>query len=180
MPPRRKLADAAHPSTPPAAASPAAPPPPVSEEAEAARAKSTPLALRFECVGCRYATPTRVDGQVIPRFVFHPPCPFGKPQPDQDCRDCQFHTIIPLGQDQWDKHRYHGYGMVIPLTEEQADAVIDTVHATGASALTRPTWRDYYAQKQQEAAQGLADRERAADLERRQMGSRAAYRVQQE
>lgn len=109
---------------------------------EAARAQNTPLALRFELVGCEFATPDWSAGGVIPNYTFRPPCPFGKKQPDQDCRSCIHHKIHVLGAGEpyW-RQRYHGRGYVFPVADEAtADALLEVLEAHDGAPLLRPDW----------------------------------------
>lgn len=112
------------------------------EGQHAAAAKSSPLALRLEVVGCRLAAthwPDATGPRNIPDFTWpEVACPFGKLAPDQDCRDCAHHTVMPLGHEM-EPHtrRYLHTGTVIPLTEEQATLLGQYLAALNAPALRR-------------------------------------------
>ena len=120
------------------------------EAEHAQRAASSPLALRLEVVGCQWATEVFAQGahaSNIPQFTWGLiRCPFGKTQPDQDCRDCIHHKIIPIGQEhgandrQDDKayaRRYPQYGTIVPLTDADAEALSHYLIALGRPALRR-------------------------------------------
>ena len=109
------------------------------EAQEQQRAKS-PLALRFEVVSCEFATTVLPPGRMIPIYTFHPPCPFGKTQPDQDCRMCRHVKLLPMGaSDAWWAHRYIGVGAVFPIPDEAcADEVVAALEAHDALPLQRP------------------------------------------
>lgn len=110
-------------------------------EEQQAAAKS-PLAIVYELLGCEYATMHFDDGKAIPRYDFtmHP-CIYGKARPDQDCRDCghvQYHRMGNLGvQLPMYEKRYPNAGVVIPITEEEADKLTDIMEEQGIRPLTR-------------------------------------------
>lgn len=144
------------------------------EAQHAAAAASSPLAVSFQLIGCAFATTDygNVAGE-IPEYHFHPPCPFGKARPDQDCRTCSYVQIIPVGSDQRRaafRHRYHGHGLVIPITDDVADKLVDVLAGEGCVPLARPAWQDYFAQREQDALLQQEREQRARDLELRQSG----------
>src|SRR5579859_1628504 len=109
------------------------------EQEEATRAK-TPLAMKLEVVGCRFATmifpldPATGRPKTIPEFTFEmQPCIKGKDQPDQDCRDCPHCQILPYGAHLAPhESRYPGHGMLLPIANEaQAEQLAKLVSAIG-------------------------------------------------
>lgn len=110
-------------------------------EEQKAAAKS-PLAIVYDLLGCEYATMHFDNGKAIPRYDFtmHP-CIYGKSRPDQDCRDCghvQYHRIGNMGvQLPMYEKRYPNAGVVIPITEEEADLLTDVMEENNIRPLTR-------------------------------------------
>lgn len=137
--------------------------------------------MRFELVGCMYAHMAWPNPEsAIPVYTFHPPCPFGKSIPDQDCRDCAHVRFHPVGTEQEiANHRYHRHGMIIPLTEADADAVLETALGTGTAPLRRPEWRAYQDRLNAAAEARRRDEERARELERRQVGQATQLRIEE-
>lgn len=151
------------------------------EQQQATLAQRSPLSLSFELVACEYANMTWEENRAIPTYTFHPPCPFGKTIPDQDCRDCAHVRFHPIGQEQHvAAHRYHRHGMIVPVTEEDADAIMDAATARGTAPLGRPQWVHYFRRQEAEAEARRQDQDRARDLERRQMGTHATRQVVEE
>lgn len=112
------------------------------ETTHAAHAASSPLALRLELVGCQFASEIYPQGQHasnIPQYVWGElRCPFGKSTPDQDCRDCIHHKIIPLGANEAAyTRRYPRYGAVVALSDDDATALAHYLKALGRPALRR-------------------------------------------
>lgn len=109
------------------------------EEQDAAK---SPLAMVYELLGCEYATMHFQDNQAIPRYDFDThPCIRGKSRPDQDCRDCghvMYHRMGNIGlQLPMYEKRYPNAGMVVALTEEEADDLTDYLESKGIGPLTR-------------------------------------------
>lgn len=112
------------------------------EAREALMAAKSPLALIYELIGCEYATMHFEEGQAIPRYEFSMhPCIYGKRRPDQDCRDCahvMYHRMGNIGtQLPMYEKRYPNAGVVIPITEEEADALTDFLEGQNVAPLTR-------------------------------------------
>ncbi len=144
------------------------------EQEEAQRAAGSPLALVFELLGCEYASMVLPEGRVIPEYHFTTvPCPFGKSQPDQDCRECRHHRVLRHGADQVHAHRYQGYGKVIPVTEAQAQAVEAMLATANTRALRRPAWEAHHAAQQAAIAERHAQEAEAAAKAQRQTGRHA-------
>jgi|SRR5579859_1433151 len=111
-------------------------------EAREARRAQSPMAIRFEVIGCEFATMVFPEERMIPIYQFHPPCPFNKTVPDQDCRSCRHHNIRMIGTNEpyW-RNRFYGYGAVFPIPDEAtADAVIEVLETHDALPLRRPVW----------------------------------------
>lgn len=143
------------------------------ERRHEAAAKATPLALAFQLVGCQLARPLGVDGgeRVIPTgYEFSVPCVRGYDAPNQECRTCGYCVIRPVGEAAAFQNRYHGHGLIIPVTEEQADAIVDGLDAQGTHALKRPVWEDHFERQRAAIQRQHEDEARARQLERQQAG----------
>jgi hypothetical protein len=110
------------------------------ESTEKIRAQRTPINVRFELVGCEFATPIWDPNAdtLFPVFEFRPQCPFGKIQPDQECRMCVHRRITSIGQDALD--RYPNQGKIFPIpNQETISAILEVLDQSGALPLQRIT-----------------------------------------
>lgn len=112
------------------------------EQEERRAAAKSPLAVVYELLGCEYATMHFENGKAIPRYDFSMhPCIYGKQRPDQDCRDCghvMYHRMGNIGiQLPLYEKRYPNAGVVIPVTEDEADALTDFLEEHDIHPLTR-------------------------------------------
>lgn len=147
------------------------------ERRHEALARSSPLSLSFQLVGCQLARAIEATGQVVPvGYEFSVPCVRGYDAPSQECRTCGYCVIRPVGEAAAFQNRYHGHGMVIPITEPQADAIVEALESEGAVALKRPTWEAHHAAMEAKIAQQHEDEARARAMERQQMGPYATAR----
>lgn len=95
---------------------------PILEVRERTRAR-TALAISLQVVACRWAAPIWREGVDAPvEWVWgERKCPFGKSEPDQDCRDCAHVMLIPVGNQNVSHHlrRYHDHGLVFPVPDQE-------------------------------------------------------------
>ena len=141
---------------------------PASAASDTDRAETTPLALIYELIGCEWATTHFMDGRIIPQYTFNLPCVQEKSHPDQECRTCVHCRLMRVQTAH--VHRYHHHGMVIPLTEEQGQGVLEALAQEGATPLERQSWKDHVQIQEQVRQEAEARHAQARSSEQQQTG----------
>lgn len=145
------------------------------EREHAQYAATSPLALRLEVVGCRFAAevwPKGPHAGHLPQYQWgEMRCPFGKARPDQDCRDCIHHKVTPLDlNEQMHTRRYPHYGPIIPLTDDEATALSHYLRALNKPPLRRVASELHAVELALERARVAHAAEARRELQRQQGG----------
>ena len=142
------------------------------ESQERERAK-TSLALKLEVVTCEFVTLINRADRTIPEQRFGQiKCPFGKSEPDQDCRDCGHVRYVTYGSHLAPhEKRYVNHGMVVPIPNEEAS---DTIAGMLKQMNIKPLRRVQHEIVAMERLIEIAERQEAEqalyDIEKQQRG----------